>query len=193
MRFYYPGVMPMSKDRFYINFYLKDWVIDTQMLSTLQKGAYWVLLTNMYLNEEGIIYEKHIPNLLQLKVKNLNDVMEVLKPYLIKVSDNPITYTQKKVQSTIKELNAKSKINSINGKLGMKKRWRSNHNKTVANKQTNNNEPYNHAITNSLQTNKQTIDNKQYTYIDKYSSLTEEQRKEKERLKFNSDLINNNI
>ena len=193
MRFYYQGVMLMSKDRFYINFYLKDWVIDTQTLSTLQKGAYWVLLTNMYLNEEGIIYEKHIPNLLQLKGKNLNDVMEVLKPYLIKVSDNPITYTQKKVQATIKEINAKSKINSINGKLGMKKRWSTKHNKTLANKQTNDSDGYNNTITPQYRHDKQTIDNKQYTYIDKYSSLTEEQRKEKERLKFNSDMINNNI
>lgn len=183
----------MSKDRFYINFYLKDWVISTQTLSTLQKGAYWVLLTNMYLNEEGIIYEKHIPNLLQLKGKNLNDVMEVLKPYLIKVSDNPVTYTQKKVQATIKEINAKSKINSINGKLGMKKRWSTKHNKTLVNKQTNNSVGNNDTITPQYRHDKQTIDNKQYTYIDKYSSLTEEQRKEKERLKFNADMINNNI
>ena len=183
----------MSKDRFYINFYLKDWVISTQTLSTLQKGAYWCLLTNMYLNEDGIIYEKHIPNLLQLKGKNLNNVMDVLKPYLIKVSDNPVTYTQKKVQSTIQLINSKSKINSINGKLGMKKRWSTKHNKTLANKQTNNNDPYNHDITTSLQTDKQTINKKQYTIIDKYSSMSEEEIKEKKRLKFNSDMINNNI
>ena len=183
----------MSKDRFYINFYLKDWVISTQTLSTLQKGAYWCLLTNMYLNEDGIIYEKHIPNLLQLKGKNLNNVMEVIKPYLIKVSDNPVTYTQKKVQSTIQLINSKSKINSINGKLGMKKRWSTKRIDNTSNKQVSNSVGNNPIITEALPTDKHTRNNKQYTYIDKYSSLSEEEIKEKERLKFNADMINNNI
>ena len=183
----------MKKDRFYINFYLKDWVISTQTLSTLQKGAYWCLLTNMYLNEDGIIYEKHIPNLLQLKGKNLNNVMDVLKPYLIKVSDNPVTYTQKKVQSTIQLINSKSKINSINGKRGMQKRWSTKHNKTLANKQTNNNDPYNHAITTSLQTDKHTVNNKQYTIIDKYSSMSDEERKRKENIRQNAINLGNGV
>jgi len=183
----------MKKDRFYINFYLKDWVISTQMLTTLQKGAYWVLLTNMYLNEEGIVYEKHIPHLLQLKGKNLTNVMEVIKPYLIQVSDNPVTYTQKKVQSTIQLINSKSKINSINGKLGMQKRWHTKRIENASSKQTTNNHPNNDTITPQYRQDKHTIDNKQYTYIDKYSSLSEEEIKEKERLKFNADMINNNI
>ena len=177
----------MSKDRFYINFYLKDWVIDTQMLSTLQKGAYWVLLTNMYLNEDGIIYEKHIPNLLQLKGKNLNNVMEVLKPYLIKVSDNPVTYTQKKVQSTIKEINTKSKINSINGKLGMQKRWSTKHNKTLANKQTNNNVGNNDSITPPYRQDKHTINKKHYL------SMSEEELKRKENIRQNAINLGNGV
>ena len=183
----------MSKDRFYINFYLKDWVIDTQMLSTLQKGAYWVLLTNMYLNEDGIIYEKHIPNLLQLKGKNLNNVMDVLKPYLIKVSDNPVTYTQKKVQSTIKEINAKSKINSINGKLGMQKRWNTKRSEDASSKQVTNNVGNNDNITPQYRHDKHTINKKQYTIIDKYSSMSDEERKRKENIRQNAINLGNGV
>ena len=183
----------MSKDRFYINFYLKDWVISTQTLSTLQKGAYWVLLTNMYLNEEGIVYEKHIPNLLQLKGKNLNNVMDVLKPYLIKVSDNPVTYTQKKVQSTIQLINSKSKINSINGKLGMQKRWNTKHNKTLTDKQVTNNVGNNDTIAPQYRHDKHTINKKQYTIIDKYSSMSEEERKRKENIRQNAINLGNGV
>jgi uncharacterized protein YdaU (DUF1376 family) len=179
--------MPMKKDRFYINFYLKDWVISTQTLSTLQKGAYWCLLTNMYLNEEGIVYEKHIPHLLQLKGKNLNNVMEVIKPYLIQVSDNPVTYTQKKVQSTILEINTKSKINSKNGKLGMQKRWHTKHNKNLTDKQTTNNHPNNDTITPPYRHDKQTIDNKHYL------SMSEEERKRKENIRQNAINLGNGV
>ena len=177
----------MKKDRFYINFYLKDWVISTQTLSTLQKGAYWCLLTNMYLNEDGIIYEKHIPNLLQLKGKNLNNVMDVLKPYLIKVSDNPVTYTQKKVQSTIQLINSKSKINSINGKLGMQKRWHTKRIENASSKQTNNNPPNNDNITPQYRHDKQTINKKHYL------SMSEEELREKKRLKENSEMLGNGV
>ncbi len=191
MPYYYLGVMPMKKDKlFYVPFMVKDWIVDTQQLTLLERGAYITIISNMYLKEDGIIEENSLPNLLGLKGNNYNRVMTSLKPYLVKTDKG---YTQNKVQDVIREINHKRKVNSQNGKLGMKKRWSTKHNKTLDNKQTNNNEPYNHAITNSLQTNKQTIDNKQYTYIDKYSSLTEEQRKEKERLKFNADMINNNI
>ena len=181
----------MKKDKlFFVPFMVKDWVIDTQELTLLERGAYITIISNMYLKENGILHEKSLHNLLGLKGNNYNRVMTSLEPYLVKTDKG---YTQKKVQEVLRDINHKRKVNSHNGKLGMQKRWSTKHNKTLTNKQTNNNDPYNHAITNSLQTDKHTVNNKQYTYIDKYSSLSEEELKEKKRLKENSEMLGNGV
>jgi hypothetical protein len=75
----------------------------------------------------------------------------------------------------------------------MQKRWSTKTNKNLTDKQTTNSVGNNDTITPPYQTDKHTRNNKQYTIIDKYSSLSEEEIQEKKRLKFNSDMINNNI
>ena len=181
----------MKKDKlFYVPFMVKDWVVDTQELTLLERGAYITILSNMYLKEDGIIQEKSLPNLLGLKGKNYTRVMSSVRPFLIEVNKEPLQYSQKKVLEVLKEIHHKRKVNSQNGKLGMKKRWSSKQQQNTNNKHPSNNDPYNHTIANSLRTDKQTLNNKQYTYIDKYSSLSEEEIKEKKRLKENSELIN---
>ena len=181
----------MKKDKlFYVPFMVKDWIVDTQQLTLLERGAYITIISNMYLKEDGIIEENSLPNLLGLKGNNYNRVMTSLKPYLVKTDKG---YTQKKVQEVLRDINHKRKVNSHNGKLGMQKRWSTKHNKTLTNKQTNNNDPYNHAITNSLQTDKHTVNNKQYTYIDKYSSMSDEERKRKENIRQNAINLGNGV
>ena len=181
----------MKKDKlFFVPFMVKDWVCDVQPLSLLERGAYITIISNMYLKEDGILHEKSLHNLLGLKGNNYNRVMTSLEPYLIKTDKG---YTQKKVQEVLRDINHKRKVNSHNGKLGMQKRWSTKHNKNLTDKQVTNNVGNNDIITEALPTDKHTRNNKQYTYIDKYSSLSEEEIKEKKRLKFNSDMINNNI
>ena len=178
----------MKKDKlFYVPFMVKDWVIDTQELTLLERGAYITIISNMYLKDDGILQEKSLHNLLGLKGNNYNRVMTSLEPYLIKTQQG---YTQKKVQDVLKDINHKRKVNSHNGKLGMQKRWHTKHNKNLADKQTTNSVGNNPIITPSYQTDKHTTDNKHYL------SMSEEELREKKRLeniRFNRDMINNNI
>ena len=49
----------MKKDKlFFVPFMVKDWVIDTQELTLLERGAYITIISNMYLKEDGILHEK---------------------------------------------------------------------------------------------------------------------------------------
>ena len=91
----------MKKDKlFFVPFMVKDWVIDTQELTLLERGAYITIISNMYLKEDGILHEKNLHNLLGLKGNNYNRVMTSLEPYLVKTDKG---YTQKKVQEVLKK------------------------------------------------------------------------------------------
>ena len=181
----------MKKDKlFYVPFMVKDWVIDTQELTLLERGAYITIISNMYLKEDGILQEKNLHNLLGLKGNNYNRVMTSLEPYLIKTDKG---YTQKKVQEVLKDINHKRKVNAHNGRIGGLSSARSKQLKNNNSKQTTPTERLANASPNNKQNSSYTVNNKQYTYIDKYSSLSEEELKEKKRLKFNADMINNNI
>ena len=53
--------MPMKKDKlFYVPFMVKDWIVDTQQLTLLERGAYITIISNMYLKEDGIIEENSL-------------------------------------------------------------------------------------------------------------------------------------
>ena len=75
----------------------------------------------------------------------------------------------------------------------MQKRWSTKRSENASNKQVSNSVGNNDNITPQYRHDKQTIDNKQYTYIDKYSSLSEEELKEKKRLKENSEMLGNGV
>ena len=98
----------MKKDKlFYVPFMVKDWVVDTQELTLLERGAYITILSNMYLKEDGIIQEKSLPNLLGLKGKNYTRVMSNIKPFLIEVNKGKIT------MQILKEILKENKINQV--------------------------------------------------------------------------------
>ena len=181
----------MKKDKlFFVPFMVKDWVIDTQELTLLERGAYITIISNMYLKENGILHEKSLHNLLGLKGNNYNRVMTSLEPYLVKTDKG---YTQKKVQEVLRDINHKRKVNSHNGRIGGLSSARSKQLKNNSSKQTTSTERLPNAEPNNKQNSSYTVNNKQYTYIDKYSSLSEEELKEKKRLKENSEMLGNGV
>ena len=176
--------MGKSDKLFYVPFMVKDWVCDVMPLSLLERGAYITILSSMYLKEDGIIQEKSLPNLLGLKGNNYTRVMTSLEPYLIKTDKG---YTQKKVQEVLKDINHKRKVNSHNGRIGGLSSARSKQLKNTSSNQTVATERLPNAPPNSKQSSTYTIYNKQ-------DSIKEIQEKKRlETIRFNRDMINNNI
>tara|TARA_R110000803_G_scaffold45752_1_gene96224 strand:- start:214 stop:708 length:495 start_codon:yes stop_codon:yes gene_type:complete len=163
---------------------VKDWVIDTQELTLLERGAYITIITNMYLKEDGILLEKNLHNLLGLKGNNYNRVMATLDSYLIKTDKG---YTQKKVQEVLKDINHKRKVNSHNGRIGGLSSARAKQLKNASSNQT----------TPSVRLANPSPNNKQsssYTLYNKQDSIKETQEKKRlENVRFNANMLNNNI
>jgi|TARA_R110002167_G_scaffold86634_1_gene234429 uncharacterized protein YdaU (DUF1376 family) len=176
--------MSKSDKLYYVPFMVKDWVIDTQELTLLERGAYITIITNMYLKEDGILLEKNLHNLLGLKGNNYNRVMATLDSYLIKTDKG---YTQKKVQEVLKDINHKRKVNSHNGRIGGLSSARAKQLKNASSNQT----------TPSVRLANPSPNNKQsssYTLYNKQDSIKETQEKKRlENVRFNRDMINNNI
>ena len=176
--------MSKSDKLYYVPFMVKDWVIDTQELTLLERGAYITIITNMYLKEDGILLEKNLHNLLGLKGNNYNRVMATLDSYLIKTDKG---YTQKKVQEVLKDINHKRKVNSHNGRIGGLSSARAKQLKNASSNQT----------TPSVRLANPSPNNKQsssYTLYNKQDSIKETQEKKRlENIRFNANMLNNNI
>tara|TARA_R100000152_G_C6627883_1_gene76449 strand:+ start:53 stop:562 length:510 start_codon:yes stop_codon:yes gene_type:complete len=167
MRFYYPGVIPMSKDLFYYPFYPKQWAIKTNILTLEEKGAYLEIINAIYINDEIEIFEKHIPNILGIsKGKKYFKLMESLKPFLTVTSNNPLKYTQSKIKKIRLSVNKSLEQKSFAGKQSARARAR-NRAKQVQ-------QPLN-SRTNENSTN----NNIQNTNIDRFSTIS------------NADILNN--
>mgnify|MGYP003626103570 FL=1 len=176
--------MSKSDKLYYVPFMVKDWVIDTQELTLLERGAYITIITNMYLKEDGILLEKNLHNLLGLKGNNYNRVMATLDSYLIKTDKG---YTQKKVQEVLKDINHKRKVNSHNGRIGGLSSARAKQLKNASSNQTTPSVRLANPSPNSKQSSSYTLYNKQ-------DSIKETQEKKRlENVRFNRDMINNNI
>ena len=172
----------MNKDLYYYPFYPKQWAIKTNILTLEEKGAYLEIINAIYLNDEIEIIEKHIPNILGIsKGKKYYKLMEALQPFLT-VVDNTENGELKYTQSKIKKIRL-----SVNKSLAQK----SFAGKQSARVRANNRAKQGQQALNSRSNDSPTNNNKQYTYIDKYSSINDDE--EKKRLKFNSDMLNNNI
>ena len=182
--------MKSKTDLWYYPFYPKSWLASTNVLDLECKGAYFEILNAIYLNDNVEIYEKHIPNILGInKGKRYNRIMKNIIPFL-EVSSNtnninniePLKYTQSKILKVRQAIDKSLEQKSLAGKQSAKIRAS---NRAKQGQQTyQHNSNGNPTNTNSNNTNR----------IDRFSSIvTEEERKEKERLKFNADMMNNNI
>ncbi len=184
MPFYYQGVMPMSKEsNIWYPMYANEFISHTTHLSNTSLGCYIKLLNICFLQKDCHLQVRNLHKICgYANGKKWQTIWENdLEELFIYNNDNTKVTNKRLLEefNKIKELRIRRQASS---KVANQVRWK-NHKKDVLRKGIRNgsdSSPHLELHTDNI-------------YIDKYSSLSEEERKEKERLKFNADMINNNI